>query len=206
MLFGCGSDLTPPSIRHDSITFGNPQVDQISCYTEYVATCSLGNSSYFYTGDTLVVKVIEENSELKFMEYFTQFSPSFLNGNIDAISYPVQVRDEYLLISERAQSNLFFFYGNDTIWTNPTHDVELEQDGCYLYHNNNLFIGEEIGFAEELRFGNIEQTNKTVVSCVPLILSLDAYLVYDNGDLNVSHTIQSTASQQDINGWELIDN
>lgn len=206
LLFGCGSEVTPPSITHNPIKFSDPQVDQLSCYSEYRATCSMGNTGYSYTGDTLIVKVIEKNSQLHFMEYFSPHSPRFLNGDVNAISYPVEVKSEYLLITDRVQSNLFFFYGNDTIWTNPEHDIELEQDGCYLYYNNDLFIGEEIGFAPELQFGNIEHSNKTVVSCVPVILALDAYLVYDNGDLNLSHTIQSMSSQQDIRGWELINN
>ena len=205
-MYGCESDINSPSVVHDPISFSNPKVNQISCYVEYKATCHLGNSSYFYTGDTLIVKVIEENSNLKFMEYFTPKSPSFLNGTIEAVTYPVHVNQEYLLIPERQQSDLFFFYGNDTIWTKPDHDVILEQNGCFFYHDSNLFIGEEIGLAEEIKFGNIEQWNKTVVSCVPTILAMDAYLVYDNGDLNVSHTITSTTTQENIKGWELINN
>ena len=70
------------------------------------------------------------------------------------------------------------------------------------------FIGDEIGVVQNFQFGNVEIKNKTVVSCVPMV-DIDAYLIYDNGQLFLSHTVTIVefmgTIEEYINGWELIE-
>ena len=206
LLSACEKKIDTPSIEHNPIDLSDPRVGQVSCYVEYEALCSQGNFGYSFSEDTLIVKVIEEAGEMKFMEYLTMHSPSHIDGSFGIPKiYPVHFEDKYMLIPERQNSELFFFYGNDTIWTKPEHDTDLNQNGCFLYHENGeQFIGEEIGYSETVTFGPITRSQKTVVSCVPVILALDAYIVYDLTSIQVSHTILSTTSDYEINGWVLI--
>ncbi len=207
LLSSCEKNINQPIVNHNQIDLSNPKVGQISCYVEYNAACALGNSSYSFSQDTLIVKVIEQDGDLHFMEYLTYHSPSHQDGSFgNPKIYPVYFEQDYMLIPERQKSELFFFYGNDTMHINPVHDLDLQQDGCYLYHpTGEQFIGEEIGFSETVDFGMIHKEEKTVVSCVPTILDLDAYIVYDLNSIQVSHTIQTTLNDQNINGWVLVE-
>ena len=206
-LCSCEKNIDQPIIDHNPINLSNPKVGQISCYVEYNAACALGNSSYSYSNDTLIVKLIEQNGELHFMEYLTYHSPSHQDGSFgNPIVHKVEFKENYMLIPERQQSELFYFYGNDTVFINTDHDVNLQQDGCFLFHpNGDQFVGEEIGYSEDINFGMIQKSGKTVVSCVPVILDLDAYIVYDRNGIHVSHTIQTTTTNLNINGWVLLE-
>ena len=204
MMCSCEKTEVQPALEHDPIDLQNPKVGQISCYVEYNAECAQG--LYTYTQDTLIVRVTEHDGQLQFMEYLTYHSPSHIDGSFgNPKMYDVHFEADYILIPERQNSELFYFYGNDTIFTNPVHDIDLNQNGCYLYHENgDLFIGEEIGYSENVAFGPVQESGKTVVSCVPTILALDAYIIYEPTSIHVSHTIQNTVNGDKINGWVLI--
>ncbi|MEM7162881.1 MAG: hypothetical protein AAF487_10635 [Bacteroidota bacterium] len=206
-LAACEKEQLQPIVNHNQIDLSNPKVGQISCYVEYNAACALGNSSYSFSQDTLIVKLIEQDGVLHFMEYLSYHSPSHLDGSFgNPIYHPVIFENDYMLIPERQRSELFYFYGNDTVHIDPVHDLDLNQNGCYLYHpTGEQFVGEEIGFSDEVEFGMINKQEKTVVSCVPTILNLDAYIVYDRSSIHVSHTIHTTTEEKKINGWVLLD-
>lgn len=207
ILSSCEKNVDQPIINHNQIDLSNPKVGQTSCYVEYNAACALGNSSYAFSQDTLIVKIIEQDGELHFMEYLTFHSPSHQDGSFgNPIVHPVIFENDYMLIPERQKSELFYFYGNDTVHINPVHDLDLQQNGCYLYHpTGEQFVGGEIGYSETVSFGMVYKEAKTVVSCVPTILDLDAYIVYDRSGIHVSHTIQTTTTEQSINGWVILD-
>ena len=166
--------------------------------------------NFEYTNDTLIVEVVEQSGELFLKEYFTKHSPMYLDTFIsnEPVFYPIEGIEDIVLIPERANSSLFFFYGNDTIRLNRQHDVDLVQNGCKLMIQSSPFIGDEIGNVQDFQFGNVEIKNKTVVSCVP-IFDMDAYLIHDNGQLFLSHTVTIVEFmgniEEYINGWEMIE-
>ena len=118
-----------------------------------------------------MLETIVDSEGIKFKETFTNGSPLF--SGTSSI-YPVSLSGTDLIIPERSSSALFFFYGDDVIHLAPGSMVELKQSSCKLNLNNQNFIGNEIGFVKEFKAGPIRQVNKTAVSCVPLIYSLDA--------------------------------
>ena len=190
------------------VDFTDPLPGQKSRYIKYESVCDDMNSEFRFTGDTIVFEVAELNGQVIFREFYTAGSPA-------QISYPDQEPIEYtfdkngndLLIPDRFQSHLFFFYGNDTIRLNPVEQVELAQNGCMLDLGSSTFIGDEIGFVKDFAIGPIEIKDKIAVSCVP-ILDLDAYLIYNRHHLYMSHTVVSSSfggeTWMQIQGFKLL--
>jgi hypothetical protein len=110
-----------------------------------------------------------------------------------------------LLIPERQQSYLFFFFGNDTIHLTKPHDLNLQQGSCFVeYMDGAPFIGEEIGLLPNFTLGTVQFSNNRAISCVPPILNLDAYLIYDSKQLYVSHTINDAIITFPIDSYTLL--
>ena len=197
-------------ISETAVNLSNLKAGQQSIFVNYTSSCDSLEEKFEYTGDTLVVEVVEQNGELYLKEFFTEDSPSYLDTFIsnDPVFYPVTGMEDNVLIPQRIDSKLFFFYGNDTIRLNRQHDVNLIQQGCKLMIESNPFIGDEIGVVQDFRFGDIEVKNKTVVSCVPMV-DIDAYLIYNNEQLFLSHTVTIVEFMGNIDeyisGWELIE-
>ncbi|NJN78915.1 MAG: hypothetical protein HC803_11810 [Saprospiraceae bacterium] len=78
----------------------------------------------------------------------------------------------------------------------------MVQNNCRIDFNGSTFIGNEIGLVDKFTIGGFEQTEKTVVSCVPMMIDLDAYLIYNNEQLYMSHTVDKFSNQ--VWGWNLI--
>ena len=55
---------------------------------------------------------------------------------------------------------------------------------------------------EAFQVGPLAEQQKIVVSCVPIILQLDGYLIYDQKSLRMSHTV---TEEGEINGWRILD-
>ncbi len=177
---------------------------QKSSFIKYKSTCGLADS-FEFTGDTLIVEVKEDNGALMFHESYTDGS-SNLSG-MEPTTHQVVQKDGYILIPERFNSQLFFFYGNDTIFTHSPHDVELSQGLCFVQHENGEpFIGEEIGRITSFNIGEVSVGENKIVSCVPPILDLNAYLIYNENRLVVSHTINDNLLQLQMDGFRLIEN
>lgn len=195
------SNSSPVSAQPDPINLTNLQEGQVSTYERYADTCGL-IGGYYLSGDTLRVEVITADGKLYFEETFTPGSVNF--GEIGPIRHEVIFHETYILIPERTNSNLFYFYGNDTIHTQPQPDVNLYQGLCYLqYENGDPFVGEEIGYLSS--FGNYGEN--FAISCVPPFMELDAFLLYDvDGKLNISQTISLIGPSEQIIGFSLIKN
>lgn len=199
--------ITEP-VLEGNVNLAAPAVGQKSLFLRYYTQCEDLDGLFEYTGDTLQVEVIEESGQMLIRETFTEFSTSMLNGGIvEPLSYPISCDGKKVLIPEREQSHLFFFYGNDTIRLETNMDVDLAQRDCKLFDSNDVFIGDDIGYLETFQLGSMEQKSKIAVSCVPVI-TLDAYLIYDKQQLHVSHVIYTSNFMgnisQSIQGWELI--
>ncbi|MEM8908104.1 MAG: hypothetical protein AAGD05_09690 [Bacteroidota bacterium] len=184
---------------------------QRSVYVKYETKCENQLQNFTYTGDTLIIEVIEKDGQLAFQESYSPGSPIYQSNPYyqDPKIYPVEQQGELIFLRDRANSDLFFFYGNDTLQVNPAHDVALEQYGCLLLQENTPFIGNDIAQLGRFQVGDIVQTNKTAVSCVPII-DLDAYLIYDQNQLYQSHTINIVEFNGEIledwiSGWVLLE-
>ena len=176
---------------------------QVSKFVRLDGVCGWAEN-YEYTGDTLVLEVIELVNGMFFKETFTQGSPLF-GQNPQPVTYPVSTSENQVIIPDRERSTLFFFYGSDVINTTPTHEINLIQEGCDQLYDGNPFIGDQIGFLPNLAIHDISLKNQTSVSCVPIIIDLKAFLVYQDGKLNMSYTLSSGFPGLTFQGWRLVE-
>lgn len=214
LLFSCNKEdqiVAPNPIEKDTgITLTNLQVGQTSTYIRYTTTCENEESDFQYTGDSLVVTVIEKDGQLYLEERITDGSPMLQDDGVEQIfTHIVHGDGQRIMIPERGTSQLFYFFGNDTLPVLAEVNVDLKQNGCQLFLNENPFIGNEIGKIEQFKVGDIIQTDKRSVSCIPMF-TIDAYLIYDNRRLYQSHTIHFETFWDEvlsdvIIGWVLVE-
>jgi len=193
-------------INQDPVILSSLEAGQTSHYVRYHMQC--GDAPGFeWTLDTLVLEVIKNDVDEYFLqESLTPHSPMFLNGGFqEPVRYQVRPINDGLLIPQRESSALFFFYANDTLRLAPVHDVTLTQDACKLQQDSQPFIGNDIGFIPNLEYGSIRIEDQTVVSCEPFF-NLDAYLVYADNQLNMSHVVTLEGGviepgEEEVYGW-----
>lgn len=207
----CSKDDFPsPIVNDNAVILTDLQIGQTSTYIRYTHSCSDESVDFAYTGDTLLLSVIDQNGQLYFEERITDHSPMAANVSVaQIVRHPVFGDREKVLIPERFNSKLFFFFGNDTIPVMEQHSALLKQEGCLLYQTDTPFVGNDIGKLDQFVIGDIVQKDKRTVSCVPIV-DLDAYLIYDDYQLFQSHTIvrQEFFGQTvaiDIQGWVLVE-
>ena len=207
LLAACNDDDMAPVINEPvkpgSVNLKALEAGQKATFVLLEGICGF-SEMYRYTGDTLLVDIIEDAGTLYFRESFTAESPLHI-VNPDAIRYPVYSSEDFILIPERTTSALFFFYGNDTIHTSPVHDIQLVQEDCRQMLGQQPFWGDAIGYLPEFHMHDIDLIDQTVVSCVPVIINLEAYLCYQNGQLNLSYTLDSGFPGLSFRGWRLIE-
>ncbi|MFT6866156.1 MAG: hypothetical protein ACJA08_000985 [Cyclobacteriaceae bacterium] len=191
----CQSENIAPILQDTNagINLSNLDAGQSFCYLAYEAQCS---ESFRFTGDTLEVEIVTSNDTTFFEESFSNSSPNFNFSN----KYRVAMVDDYLLITERWNSQLFNFYGNDTLFLSKQPTVNLTQNGCQLFEEGELFVGERIGRVTDFALGQIAIKDKKGVSCVPAFLQIDGYLIYDQ-NLNLSHVVNENG---DVFGYYAI--
>lgn len=154
--------------------------DQAS-YVRYHSGCS---NNFEWSGDTLVVSVIEKNDSLFLHEEYT--AGSSRQGTVEHSVFP---KDGYVLIPQRFNSEFLFFYGNDSIFLDRPTTTQLIQSGCQLLENSSPFVGESIGSVDEFQFGKMRVSNKKGISCEPGQFDLDAYIFYTD-HLNAVHIVR----------------
>ncbi len=203
ILAACNDDDSIIEPSKNPVQLDKLEVGQKSYFLNYLSNCDSLNTNFHLTGDTLVLEVVEENGALKFKESFTEHSPKTINNPTSPVFYSVEAFDNFVLIPQRFESNLFFFYGNDTIHINNLNQEAMIQNECRIDFNGSTFIGNEIGLIDEFKIGDFKQKNKTVVSCVPMMWNLDAYLIYDKNALYMSHSVNQFDNS--IAGWVLLE-
>ncbi|MEL7147655.1 MAG: hypothetical protein AAFO69_14865 [Bacteroidota bacterium] len=185
-----------PNAGPESINFAQPVSGQHSKYVRYTTECGKSTSVSF-TGDTLEVTISGSGSEWQLTESFTEGSP-MIQDTLSTFSQTYLLHDAYALIKERRSSQLFWFYGNDTLFFNRRRIIALEQDACrFTTSPDEPFIGDEMGHFDEFRIGQIVVTDKKAVSCIPMWIPFEAYLIYNEKSLSLSHTLNGDL----IVGW-----
>lgn len=212
LTWSCSKDDTvnPKPISANAVNFSNLQAGQQSFYKMYTTKCDSLDEEFAFTGDTLVLEVVEGEASLQLREYFTEKSPRYLSGaNTETIEYPVKSEGTNAILPQRENSFLFFFYANDTLRLQPEQRVDLVQQDCKLHLEGNPFIGNDIGNVATFTIGDITVRDKISASCEPFF-DLDAYLIYDENQLSMSHVIHEEYFWDDlistrIQGWVLIE-
>lgn len=193
-------DTTDTTIVTDgTLNFGNLELGGELLFISFLSDCTSFGDSFRFTGDTLSWKVTQmENGEAVLHEKYTQH-PSI--GNPNPVDIAIRYTDDYILMPDRSLSNLFFFYGNDTLHVNPTPAISVDQLECSFYQEDDIFDGNDIALAREVNIENYIFNEMTVVSCVPDITpGVDnAYIIYRNG--NIYAIIIKPDSYDLVFGW-----
>lgn len=203
-------EIKPKTIPANAINFANLQAGQQSFYQMYTTKCDSLDEEFSFTGDTLVLEVIEGEASLQMREYFTENSPHYLSGaNTETVEYPVKSDGTNAILPQRDNSLLFFFYANDTLRLQPEQRVDLVQQDCKLHLAGEPFIGNDIGNIDNFTIGDITLRDKISASCEPFF-DLDAYLIYDANQLSMSHVVYEeyfwdVLIATRIEGWILIE-
>lgn len=209
MVISCNEDdeekTILPIFPTHLVNLSNLQVGQKTMFKRYESTCTDLDGDFVWTGDTLIAEIIEETGVLKLKEYFTVNSPMYINGNTDPIIHPISSDGEIVEIPERASSQLFFFYGSDSVQLAPQQRVDLVQNNCKLDQGNEQFIGNDIGQLSNFKVGEVDYSDKIAVSCVPGFWDVDAYLIYDKNQLYASHVIATGVFGEQVLGWSVIE-
>lgn len=181
----CEKEPFSPTGPENALNFQAPVVGQVNYYLHYVGFCDELRA----TGDTLQLMVTAfDGDSLWLEESLTPGSPSYYAG--DERRYSVKWSPQQLMIGieQRQRSRLFFFYGDDKFRLTAEAERRLRQKECEVRDNSTIFRGDYIGRVDEFQCGPETYYRKRVVSCVPTILELDGYLVYDQHNLYASYT------------------
>ncbi|MBX2873770.1 MAG: hypothetical protein KTR30_16765 [Saprospiraceae bacterium] len=207
------STVEPAPFKDGAVHFKDLKAGQQSRFIRYTLNCNDFEQSFQWTGDTLVLKVIEEGKELYFQESLTPQSPIYLQGgDVNPVTYLIERQLDQLYLPQREDSRLFYFYGSDFLILKKEPSIllnRLEQDNCYMNLKGEAFIGDEIGIIDRFELGDFKIEDKMAVSCIPIYLGIDAYLGYDLDQLYMSHVIHKSEfndQQMDsVEGWFLLE-
>lgn len=183
------------------INFQSLEVGQKMAFVNYKSQCVDISSEVDFGGDTIILEVMinHDNEEFVISEYYTPYSESVVDITPVAIQYSIHTEGDFIRIPERFNSQIFWFYANDTIRLQPENTINLSQVGCQLQKENDvIFVGNEIGRTPEFKIDNRMISNKLTVSCEPYF-DLDGYLFYDETTIYGSHVTYFLS--ENFNGW-----
>ena len=189
-LIACDKDpgFTP---NPDQINFQAPVAGQENYYVHYFGQCG----ELIPSGDTLIWKVIDFNGEDLVLEETFKIASGFPHSHVFTAKWSADMIE--INAEDRQQSLMLNFYGSDFLKLTAPASKQMLQSNCLVWNGSLGFRGDAIGVVPAFRVSDHGYTNKKVVSCVPTIVELDAYLVYD------SHNIYSSYS---MTKWEFWDN
>lgn len=201
MLVSCKNDENVKPER-DILNFGNLELGKKLDFLMFTTSCDDFNGSFQLTGDTLAwsVDMVSADSIL-LKEAFTDGSP-LAQDREPVLVKVTEANPDRIIMPNRWSSNLFFFYGNDTLRVNPTHTVELSQEDCAFKLGEDVFRGDEIAFINALNIEDYSFDNMTIVSCVPGSVG-DAYIIYNNG--NIKAIFSRDFFSSDVRGFIALD-
>lgn len=201
LAISCTKDQPIVVIPTPSLDFGNMKIGDEMSFLRFESSCDDFQGDFKYTGDTLkwIVTALDGNSGI-LTERFSKNSP--LAPDFPDVEMTIEPNAEFLIMPDRWSSNLFFFYGNDTLWVNPTASVELIQDNCQLKVGGDGFRGDAIATINQIKLPDHEFDNMTVVSCVPGSVR-DAYIIYKDGKIKVIYNVDWFSGVP--SGWVAMD-
>ncbi|MBU2916321.1 hypothetical protein [Reichenbachiella agariperforans] len=198
LMVACEHDSPELYYTPNPVDLSLPADGQASHYIRYTTTCEDLTGELEYRGDTLTLAISERNDSLFFQEYYTQLSTAYTEDKIqDTIMHHFEIVENDLLIRDRLMSQLFYFYGNDTIHLTPSGRSVMHQKGCRVFLKDVVFVGDEIGQLDHFLMAGKSIHHQTVVSCVPDFFALEGYLLYSPNGLQLSHTIINDR----VTGW-----
>jgi len=188
-------------LGENEINLSALKIGQKTFYKGFSSEC--GNVTAFkYTGDTLVMEIVDTDGSLYLKEYYTNGSPS--NSDAQVSFSKISSIQDGLKIQERGQSKFFNFYGSDTLQLKSKGFIDMKQENCIVKMDDEIFRGGELGKIDQFKIGDITISNKTIVSCIPII-EVNGYILYDDQQLfmNYAHFSSSFNGQttNSITGW-----
>ncbi len=215
-IYSCDSSVsidevsTNPNLSKDKLDLSNPKAGQKSYFVNYSSICGSKDDSLHYIGDTLVVEVVASKDGFYLLETLTPHSISFDPAGPPPHHQEIKVVNDMVLIPNRTNSKLFYFYGSDSIQLRPKTIDKMKYTDCLIDFKGEPFTGGEIGFLGKFKVGSKTYEDKIVVSCIPTILNSDAYLIYDSNQLHVSEFISRSefnglVSPFYIYGWRMVE-
>jgi len=174
----------------EGVCLSELKVGQQSVFRHYSTHCSDLEGNFEFTGNTLTLSIIEKDSKLYAKEEF--YYP--VTDTTWVVDYEVYNEGKFIVIPERLNSWLFYFYDNDRIDLEPESRIDLNQDACQIFHSDKVFEGNAIGALDKFELGEISETDLSLVSCEP-IFDEEAYLMYSENTLIASHSIN-------LEGWD----
>jgi len=174
-----------PVLAADRVNFQEPKVGQFNTFSVFGFEC--GEAVPAAGSElTLTITAVSE-TEIAFAET-NSGRPDY------AYTYTADRVPGNLLISaeERAQSSLFYFYGSDSIRLQAESVADLTYEDCVFYDGSEVFKGDYVASIPSFEFEASTYENLKMVSCVPIILDLDGYLLYDARSLMGSITTSSS--------------
>lgn len=191
LFFACKKEFTLPveDNKNRPINFQAPMTGQENLYARFIGSCD----QPLATGDTLSLRITRATNDSLY------FEESYSAGSTIALPEPFRFRvkwsKDHLIIPPdiRQRSQLFYFYGSDTLRLSQSPLRELQQTTCLVRDGDNDFIGDYIGSIPRFEVGELAYHSKKIVSCVPMILALNGYLVYDPKNLYASYTFRQAS-------------
>ncbi|MEM9258014.1 MAG: hypothetical protein AAGA62_00120 [Bacteroidota bacterium] len=176
---------TPVPVPHvDRVNFQTPTVGQFNTYEMLSFECGTEVPS---EGQEFTLSITEVTESTITFEETWENQP-------DPYSYVAQRRPGNLLISaeDRSRSGLFYFYGSDSIRLNAEPTAKLDYRDCVFYDGDVKFTGDYVAEIPKFEMAGVELKGLKSVSCVPVILDLDGYLLYNKYSLMGSITTSSS--------------
>lgn len=196
-LTACGEDdepRLPYPIDPQYINFQAPEVGQYNEYESKFFTCGEANAETTALIKWEVIAVTE--SEVQIRE--TSDGQEITVFTADRLEEGWSISAE-----ERVRSNMLFFYGDDLIRINAPTTAEVQQQDCVFFDGQEKFTGEYVAKAEEFIVGDFGLRDMKVVSCVPTILDLDGYLLYNEYTLWASFSANSLSEEPVVQAFFL---
>ncbi|TXF91774.1 hypothetical protein FUA23_00895 [Neolewinella aurantiaca] len=184
VLLSCEKDqpIVPsePERNPDRLDFQAPVVGQSNTFE--IRSYECGEEIPTTGGDLELSITAVTDEEIQFTES---------TGNGTPFVFSARRAEGALVISpeDRQQSQLFYFYGSDTLRLSAPPVVEVTYQDCVFYNDGEKFTGDYVASLPYLELDGKTFTDQKVVSCVPVVLSLDGYLFYDEHGLSASITV-----------------
>ncbi|MBC6992589.1 hypothetical protein QWY85_06655 [Neolewinella lacunae] len=167
-----------PALNPERVNFQAPEVGQFNTFEMFSYACGEALPEAPSTLTLTITGVTE--TEIEFTESYS--------SRTDSLVFTADRKPGNLLISpeERASSSLFFFYGSDSLRFMAPPVASLQYRDCVFYNGDEKFTGDYVARVPSFTFGDTNFRNLKSVSCVPVILDLDGYLLYDEHSLKAS--------------------